>query len=219
MDVERRKLLKMLSGAFLANPGIPHVSSYLKASSSNDKMNHTTYDWRTPVKDKSHRKNVILLTFDDLRFDTFSFHGSSAKTPNIDALKNKSVYFSNACTTTGLCSPSRAALFTGRLGHRTGLDDNCHVWQSRLMGLSLQQETILEWARQKDYFVGHFGKWHLGPNGPMRRGVHRFSKKAKDFEKPRKLPDKLRSPSTMRPQMDFMRIQPPFIKPLKQYSF
>jgi arylsulfatase A-like enzyme len=100
----------------------------------------------------------------------------------------ESVHFSTACTTTGLCSPSRAAMLTGRLGHRTGLDDNCHVWHSRLMGLDHNQTTLLEWAREKDYLVGYFGKWHLGPDGPIRRGVHRFTREG--FERGRTLPDK-----------------------------
>ena len=144
--------------------------------------------WKTPPSNPAKHKNVLLLMFDDLRFDTFSYVGGQARTPDIDALARESVTFTAACTPTGLCSPSRAALLTGRLGHRTGLDDNCHVWQSRLMGLDLNQTTVLEWAREKDYFVGYFGKWHLGPDGPIRRGVHRFS--STGFERGRKLPVK-----------------------------
>jgi arylsulfatase A-like enzyme len=56
------------------------------------------------------------------------------------------------------------------------------------MGLDLNQTTVLEWAREKDYFIGYFGKWHLGPDGPIRRGVHRFS--SNGFERGRKLPVK-----------------------------
>lgn len=136
-------------------------------------------------------KNVLLLLFDDLRHDTFSFAGSPARTPHIDSLKRESTCFSCACTTTGLCSPSRAALFTGRWGHRTGLDDNCHVWHSRLIEMNSGHTTLIEWARDKGYFVGYFGKWHLGPDGPIRRGAHSFS--AQGFERwanrPTKMPD------------------------------
>jgi arylsulfatase A-like enzyme len=131
------------------------------------------------------------LLFDDLRHDAFSFLGSPARTPHIDALQRESTVFSRACTTTGLCSPSRAALLTGRWGHRTGLDDNCHVWHSRLVEMDSDQTTLLEWARDRGYFVGYFGKWHLGPDGPIRRGAHRHS--ARGFERwgarPMKTPD------------------------------
>ncbi len=122
-----------------------------------------------------HRRNVLLLLFDDLRYDTFSFRNGPARTPHIDALADESICFSSACTTTGLCSPSRACLFTGRWGHRTGLDDNCHVWHSRLTALDAENTTLIEWARKAGYFVGYFGKWHLGPDGPIRRGAHRYS--------------------------------------------
>ncbi len=124
---------------------------------------------------KTQRRNVLLLLFDDLRHDTFSFVSSLAQTPQIDALQSESTHFVNACTTTGLCSPSRAALFTGRWGHRTGQDDNCHIWHSRLTRLGPEHTTLLEWAVAAGYGVGYFGKWHLGPDGPVQRGAHRFS--------------------------------------------
>ncbi|MCD6374630.1 MAG: sulfatase-like hydrolase/transferase, partial [Caldisericaceae bacterium] len=190
MSLDRRDFLKRLSGSIVALMGIPFSLKLVHAHNKQTNRNRMVYDWRTPKKNKSEYKNVVLLLFDDLRHDTFSFLGSPVQTPNIDSLKKEAVYFQNACTTTGLCSPSRAALFTGRLGHRTGLDDNCHVWHSQLMGLSLNEETILEWARQKDYFVGYFGKWHLGPNGLARRGVHRFLTHNKESERIGKLPEK-----------------------------
>ena len=189
MSMKRRKFIKYFTGS-LASVGMS-TAIIANQSDAKDIPKHPkpyNYDWRLQPTDKKEHKNVLFILCDDLRFDTFSFLGSPAKTPNIDALMKDSVYFSHACTTTGLCSPSRAALFTGRLGHRTGLDDNCHVWQSRLMGLNLDQTTILEWAREKDYFVGYFGKWHLGADGPIKRGAHRFTKNG--FERAQSLPDK-----------------------------
>jgi len=128
-------------------------------------------------------KNVLLILFDDLRYDVFSFMGSHVQTPNIDELASEAVYFENACTTTGLCSPSRAALFTGKWGHKSGLDDNILLNTSRLTGLDMNQPTVLEWAREKNYFVGYFGKWHLGSDGPIRRGVHRWDNDGFEREK------------------------------------
>lgn len=128
-----------------------------------------------PPRSPKQFKNVLLVLFDDLRHDAPAYAGGRARTPHLDALARASGQFNLACTTTGLCSPSRAALLTGRLGHRTGLDDNVSLGTSRLQGLSLRQPTLLEWAREADYLVGYFGKWHLGPDGPIRRGAHRFS--------------------------------------------
>jgi arylsulfatase A-like enzyme len=131
----------------------------------------------------ARRRNVLLLYCEQFQHDVASFAGGPAKTPNLEKLAARSTVFRTACTTTGLCSPNRSALFTGRLGHRTGLDDNCHVWHSRLDELPLQQTTLIEWARRKNCFAGYYGKWHLGTDGPIRRGVERYP--ATGFERQR----------------------------------
>lgn len=125
-------------------------------------------------KETKKPKNVLFILCDDLRRDMLGYAGSKAQTPNADALKAVSVDFRTAITTTGLCTPSRAALLTGRLGHRTGIDDNIHLWHSRLLGMDLKQKTLIEWAHKAGYFIGYFGKWHLGV-GPKERSADRFS--------------------------------------------
>jgi arylsulfatase A-like enzyme len=134
-----------------------------------------------------------------------SYAGGPAKTPNLEKLAGESTNFRSACTTTALCSPARAALFTGRLGHRTGLDDNCYGWHSPVTGLDLKHTTLIEWARKKDYFMGYFGKWHLGADGPIRRGVQRFPPTG--FERPGK-PGKTAKPdfSLTRPYYEKGRV-------------
>lgn len=117
------------------------------------------------------KQDVLILMFDDMRFDTFSYRGGPVSTPNIDALAKSGTRFDNAMTTTGLCSPSRAALFTGRWGHKTGLDDNVWLYHSRLTELSPKEPDIIRQAVEQDYFVGYIGKWHLGANGPALRGA------------------------------------------------
>lgn len=123
------------------------------------------------VKLDKKRDNVLILFFDDMRFDSFSYRGGPVSTPNIDALAAESTRFDMAMTTTGLCSPSRAALFTGRWGHRTGLDDNVELWHSRLSELNPEEGGIIKRAVDQGYFVGYVGKWHLGAKGPQIRGA------------------------------------------------
>jgi len=120
------------------------------------------------------QRNVMLLICEQFQHHVGSFADGPAKTPSLDRLASQAVCFRTACTTTGLCSPARAGLFTGRLGHRTQLDDNCHVWHSRLTGLDSSHTTLIEWAKKKGYFVGYYGKWHLGRDGPIRRGADRY---------------------------------------------
>jgi arylsulfatase A-like enzyme len=126
------------------------------------------------------RRNAVLLYCEQFQHNVASFAGGPARTPNLDKFAAQAVTFRTACTTTGLCSPNRAALFTGRLGHRTGLDDNCNVWHSRLTGLDTSQSTLIEWAARAGYFTGYYGKWHLGLDGPIRRGAQRFPKSGFD---------------------------------------
>lgn len=117
------------------------------------------------------RPNVLVLFFDDMRFDTFSYRGGPVPTPNIDALAAAGTRFDSAMSTTGLCSPSRAALFTGRWGHKTGLDDNVGLYHSRLSELDPTQGGLIKRAADQGYFVGYVGKWHLGAQGPTLRGA------------------------------------------------
>ncbi|MGJ8694514.1 MAG: sulfatase-like hydrolase/transferase [Thalassotalea sp.] len=117
------------------------------------------------------KQNVLILFFDDMRFDTFSYRGGPVSTPNIDALATEGTRFDNAMTTTGLCSPSRAALYTGRWGHKNGLDDNVELYHSRLSELDLSEGGLLRRASEAGYLVGHVGKWHLGAQGTKLRGA------------------------------------------------
>ena len=102
------------------------------------------------------RRNAILVYCEQLQHNVGSFAGGPARTPNLEKFAARAVTFRTACTTTGLCSPNRAALFPGRLGHRTGLDDNCNVWHSRLTRLDPSQTTLIVWARRRDRFIGYF---------------------------------------------------------------
>nr|PMH99857.1 sulfatase [Shewanella sp. 10N.286.48.A6] len=109
--------------------------------------------------------------FDDMRFDSFSYRNGPVSTPNIDQLASESTRFDNAMSTTGLCSPSRAAFYTGRWGHKTGLDDNVELYSTRLAELDLNEGGLLRRASEAGYLVGHVGKWHLGARGTELRGA------------------------------------------------
>ncbi|MGJ8679468.1 sulfatase-like hydrolase/transferase [Paraglaciecola sp.] len=125
----------------------------------------------SPKQVLNKKPNVLVLMFDDMRFDTFSYRGGPVNTPNIDALAAESVRFNNAMTTTGLCSPSRAAMYTGRWGHKTGLDDNVELYHTRIAELDPKEGGLIRRASDAGYLVGHVGKWHLGARGTEMRGA------------------------------------------------
>ena len=71
------------------------------------------------------KNNVILIFADDLGYRDVGFMGcQDTPTPNIDALANNGVRFSNAYVTCPVCAPSRAGLMTGRYQNRFGFEDN-----------------------------------------------------------------------------------------------
>lgn len=108
--------------------------------------------------------NVILILVDDQGYgDVASLGNKFIKTPNIDQLGSMSARFTNYHVSP-TCSPTRAALLTGRYDNRTG------VWHT-INGRSilLEQETVMAQVfKENGYATGIFGKWHLGDNYPFR---------------------------------------------------
>jgi len=110
------------------------------------------------------RPNVVLIMTDDQGYGDLRCHGNAMiKTPNLDRLHAHSVRFTDFHVDP-TCSPTRAALMTGRYSTRTG------VWHT-VMGRSILFEdevTLAEVFRAAGYQTGIFGKWHLGDNFPSR---------------------------------------------------
>ncbi|GAB4141809.1 MAG: arylsulfatase [Thermogutta sp.] len=110
------------------------------------------------------RPNVILIVTDDQGYGDIGFHGNSiVKTPNLDRLASQSLRLIDFHVDP-TCSPTRAALMTGRYSCRTG------VWHT-IMGRSIlrgDETTMAEYFARAGYATAMFGKWHLGDNAPYR---------------------------------------------------
>ncbi|MGB0292343.1 MAG: arylsulfatase [Luteolibacter sp.] len=108
--------------------------------------------------------NVILIITDDQGYGDMSCHGHPLlKTPNMDKLHDESLRLTDFHVDP-TCSPTRAALLTGRYSTRTG------VWHT-INGRSLmhpQELTLAEIFKANGYVTGMLGKWHLGSNYPCR---------------------------------------------------
>lgn len=102
------------------------------------------------------RPNILLLISDDHSADDIGIFGKGRPhTAALDALAASGVRFVNAYVSSPQCSPSRAALITGRSSHATGT--------SRLHStLTSEYETILESLKKSGYYVGAYRKVHLG---------------------------------------------------------
>ena len=113
--------------------------------------------------------NVILIVADDLGYNDLSFYRNefgnkfentpTCQTPYIDHLAKNGMSFTDFYSGAAVCSPSRAALLTGRNKTRLGI----YNWipEDSPMHLEDDEVTIAEMLKQKEYNTAHFGKWHL----------------------------------------------------------
>lgn len=113
---------------------------------------------------RNEKPNVILVMTDDQGYGDLACHGNPwIKTPNLDDLREISVRLTDFHVSP-TCSPTRAALMTGRYNNRTG------VWHT-VTGRSLLRDnevTIARIFKDNEYATAMFGKWHLGDNYPRR---------------------------------------------------
>lgn len=109
------------------------------------------------------RPNVIIIFADDLGAADLGCYGvKDLDTPNIDALARRGVRFSNFYAASPVCSPSRAALMTGRYPLRAGMANNAPSQRGQPGGLPVNQITIAQTFKAAGYATAHVGKWHLG---------------------------------------------------------
>lgn len=108
------------------------------------------------------RPNVIVILADDQgSVDANCFGATDLQTPGIDGLAERGVRFTQFYSGAPVCSPSRAALLTGRYPIRAGVPGNVSSQQGHA-GMPPEQVTMAEMFQAAGYTTGHVGKWHLG---------------------------------------------------------
>ena len=113
------------------------------------------------------RPNVVLLVADDLGWGDVGYHGSEIRTPTLDRLAQGGVRL-NQFYVLQTCTPSRAALLTGRFPMRFGLQVGI-VWKESEYGLLPEERTLAEALGEAGYETAICGKWHLGHHDPAMR--------------------------------------------------
>jgi len=123
----------------------------------------------------TEKPNFIFLLVDDLGWMGLGCYGSDFhETPNIDALASSGVRFTDAYAASPVCSPTRAAIMTGRYPSRVDITDwipGLAAKKPRLStpedrdNLALEETTIAEALKEKGYQTFYAGKWHLGDEG------------------------------------------------------
>ena len=108
------------------------------------------------------KPNVILIVTDDQgAVDAGCYGAKDLVTPAIDALAARGLRFTQFYAAAAVCSPSRAALLTGRYPLRAGLTGNASS-EAGGQGLPGAQVTLAETFKAAGYATAHIGKWHLG---------------------------------------------------------
>ena len=107
--------------------------------------------------------NFLILFADDLGYGDLAgtFGHPTSSTPNLKKLADEAKVFTNFYVASSVCSPSRAALLTGKYPVQTGIYPGVFKADS-LGGLSLKHDTIATKLYKKGYATAHIGKWHLG---------------------------------------------------------
>ena len=107
--------------------------------------------------------NIVIIMADDLGYGDISCYGSTTiQTPNLNLLAANGVKFTDYHSNGSVCSPTRAALMTGKYQQRTGVGGVITAKSHRTVGLNLNEITIAEELKKHGYNCGMFGKWHLG---------------------------------------------------------
>jgi arylsulfatase A-like enzyme len=107
--------------------------------------------------------NFVIIMADDLGYGDLSCYGNTIiHTPNLDAFAAEGVKFTDFHSNGAVCSPTRAALMTGKYQQRTGIQGVVTAKNHRQVGLNLNEITIAEELKKYDYNCGMYGKWHLG---------------------------------------------------------
>lgn len=127
------------------------------------------------VRPPKNAPNIVLIMLDDVGFGQFSVFGGGVPSPNLERLASEGLRY-NRFHTAGICSPSRAALLTGRNPHVAGfgnVGELSNGYDGYVGSIPRSTATIAEILRQHGYSTAMFGKshntpsWEGGPAGPF----------------------------------------------------
>ena len=123
------------------------------------------------------KPNVIIIYADDLGYADLGCYGNpSIRTPNLDRMAAEGMRFTDFYSAAEVCTPSRAALMTGRYPIRSGMCSYKRrvLFQNSPGGLQASEATLPEILKKSGYATGCVGKWHLGDQPAYLPTAHGF---------------------------------------------
>lgn len=126
------------------------------------------------AQEQQKKPNVIVIYSDDQGVSDLNCYGSKdLHTPNLDKLASEGVRFTQFYAAAPVCSPSRAALLTGKVPQRAGLAGNASSSEG-VAGMPADQFTMGELFKSGGYATAHIGKWHIGYTPPTMPNAQGF---------------------------------------------
>ncbi len=127
----------------------------------------------------AQQPNIVLILADDLGYGDLSSYGAEdLRTPNVDALVADGMRFDRFYANSPVCSPTRAALLSGRYPDVVGVPGVIRTHARNSWGYLAPEAVLLPAVLKRNgYHAGMVGKWHLGlepPNTPLDRGFDHF---------------------------------------------
>ncbi len=117
-----------------------------------------------PVHAQSKKPNVIYIMSDDQGWKDVGYHGSDIKTPNLDKLATDGARLEQFYAQP-MCTPTRAAVMTGRYPFRYGLQ-TAVIPSAHTYGLATDEYLMPQTLKDAGYYTAIIGKWHLGHADP-----------------------------------------------------
>ena len=124
-----------------------------------------------PVQQTGSRPNIVYILADDLGYGDVKCLNPEGKiaTPNIDRLASEGIRFTDAHSSSSVCTPTRYGLLTGRYNWRSPLKSGVLWGYSRRL-IEPGRLTVPALLKQHGYRTACFGKWHLGMDWPLKQG-------------------------------------------------
>ncbi|MEP0366327.1 MAG: arylsulfatase [Cyclobacteriaceae bacterium] len=123
---------------------------------------------KTGAVQSPEKPNIIYILADDLGYgDVQSFNpNGKIPTPNLDAMAENGVMFTDAHTTSAVCTPTRYSILTGRYNWRTSLKSSVLSGYSKSL-IKKERTTVADLLKTQGYTTAFIGKWHMGWDWPF----------------------------------------------------
>ena len=124
---------------------------------------------------ENSKPNIIYILADDLGIGDVSIYNENSKiqTPNLDKMGAEGMKFTDAHTSSSVCTPTRYGILTGRYNWRTPLKEFV-TWGNSPMLIKDSRLTVADMLQKHGYKTANIGKWHLGLNWTMKNGSKEY---------------------------------------------